>query len=480
MRKRNSLHAIAAIALLVTAGVARAQCVPAVRAISQPSAFPNLVAGPVATTGSIIGVAKSDTTTGAPAVFFSTYNTDLNPLTADRQIADSSAKIVALLWNGSEFGLFYQLPNYILMLQRIDTNGNSIGAAVSIVNHPWGGEDEVDVIWSPSRGAYGVARTVTNGPDRGVWMTVVSPAGSVVADSQLTLFFNIPAVPRAAALPGGAFAATWIRNGGPLFLSIVPASGFGPSFSVSDRTVTSAQVASDGNTIMVIFSSTTIVGMVTGTELRSSQFDLSGNRLTPDAPFLTGSGTDVIPLHLHWNPALSEWALTYNDAASGANGFPGEIHFRRFRSLDVIASDTLLSPDPVRGRLNAPYPIVFQNGAYYATIQRLLSRVEGSESYLLRICPFFVTARSNVALAQPFAPVTFTANGSGGTPPYQFTWNFGDNGIATGPAVQHLYSAPGTYTITLTGTDTAGATSITTTQVVIRVDTPGKRRAVRH
>ena len=290
MRKRNSLRAFAAVVLLVTAGRVRAQCVPAVRAVSQPGVFPNLVAGPVATTGSIIGVAKSDTTTGAPAVFFSTYDADLNPLTADRQIADSSARVVALLWNGSEFALFYQQPNSTLMMQRIDTNGNSIGSAVAIMNHPWGGEDEVDVIWSPSRNAYGVARTVTNGPDRGVWMTVVSRTGTVIADSQLTLFFNIPAVPRAAALPGGAFAVTWIRASGPLFLSIVPASGFGSSVSVSDRTVASAQVASDGKTIMVIFSSNTIVGMVTGTELRSSQFDLAGNRLTPDAPFLTGSG----------------------------------------------------------------------------------------------------------------------------------------------------------------------------------------------
>ena len=200
--------------------------------------------------------------------------------------------------------------------------------------------------------------------------------------------------------------------------------------------------------------------------------------MTPDAPFLTGSGTDVLPLHLQWNPALGEWALTYNDAASGLNGFPGEIRLRRFRSLSDIASDTLLSPDPVRGRLNAPYPIVFMNGAYYATIQRLLSRSDGSESYLLKLCPFFVTARGNTALTQPFSPVTFTANGSGGTPPYRFEWNFGDNGVAIGPVVQHLYSAPGTYTVTLTGTDTAGAVSISTTTVVI--STSGKRRAVRH
>jgi PKD repeat protein len=107
-----------------------------------------------------------------------------------------------------------------------------------------------------------------------------------------------------------------------------------------------------------------------------------------------------------------------------------------------------------------------------------LSRVEGSESYLLKICPFFVTARGDTPFSQPFTAVTFTANGSGGTPPYRFEWNFGDNGIATGQVAQHLYSASGTYTVTLTGTDTSGAVSITTTQVVIGAG--GKRRAVRH
>jgi hypothetical protein len=478
MRKRNALHVIAAIALLVMADVASAQCVAAVKAVSQPVVFPNLVAGPVATTGSIVGLAKSDATTGSPAIFFATYGADLTQLFADRQIADTSANITALLWDGSEFALFYQMPNYVLVMQRIDTSGNPIGAAVAITNHAWAGDDEVDVVWSPIRNAYGVARTVTNGPDRGLWLTIVSRTGSILADTQITLFTNIPVVPRVAALVGGSFAVSWLRASGPLVLSVVAPSGMTQSIVVSDRTVTNAQVATDGNAILVIFSSTTTSGMTTGTELRASQFDLAGNRVTPDSPFLTGSGTDILPLHLHWNPGLSEWALTYNDAASGLGGFPGEIRLRRFRSLDVIASDTLLSPDSFRGQLNAPYPIGFMNGAYYATIRRLLSRAEGSDSYLLKLCPFFVTGRSDLSVTQPFAAVKFTANGSGGTPPYRFTWNFGDNGVATGADAQHLYSAPGTYTVTLSGTDGAGAFSSTTTTVVIT--TVGKRRAVRH
>jgi hypothetical protein len=478
MRKRNSLYCIAALTLLLTAQAADAQCVPVVRAISQQSVFPNLIAGPVATNGSIIALAKTDATSGTPAIFFATYDANLNPLAADRRIADASANgAAALLWNGTDFALFYQSPNYILMMQRIDTNGSPVGAAVSLANHPWGADDDFDIVWSPSRNAYGLARNVTIGPDRGLWLTVVSKTGSVVADSQLTLFSAVPAGARAAALPNGSFAVTWLRIPSLPFLSVVSVSGLVTSVAVSERNVFSARVATDGTTILVIYSSSAIIAMTMGTELRASQFDLAGVRTRSDATFLTGTGTDIAPLNLQWNPTLSEWALTYIDAVFGFNSFP-QTRLRRFTSPVAVATDTALSPDPIHSRLNAPYPIVFMNGAYYASIQRVVSRIEGSESYLVKLCPFFVTSRTDSSFYAPFAPVTFTANGSGGTPPYRFEWNFGDNGLATGAVVQHLYSVSGTYTVTLTGTDAAGSVSVAKTTVV--VTTGGKRRAVRH
>jgi hypothetical protein len=477
MRERQGLRYTAAAALLFTAAVLRAQCVPLVRVVSQPGAFPSLVAGPIATNGSILGVAKTDTSSGAPAVYFATYDNNLNPITADSQVvAATTTGASALLWNGSEFAVFFQSPSLTLQFQRIDTFGNLIGSPISIVNHPSSPDDEFDVAWSPARNAYAIARTVTQGIDRGLWVTVVSPTGTILSDTQVSIFVAPPTQPHVFTLPDGSVGVVWTRSGdSPIFaLSLVSPTGLINSATISERNVTKAAVATDSSTILVIFSST-ISG---GTELRYAQFDTNVNRTRPDSSFLSGSGIDIVPSQLMWNPVLSEWALTYIDAAFGLTQFPGEMRLRRFASVGATTSDTLLSPNPLQSRLTAPYPIVFLNSGYVGSIQRVISRSEGSESYLVRLCPFFVTATADHPVWRPFVPVTFTASASGGSPGYIFDWQFGDNDSARGAVVQHVYQNPGTYTVTLTGFDAAGALAITKTTVVITVG--GRRRSVRH
>jgi hypothetical protein len=467
---------MAAACVLLAAGVAHAQCVTAESVISSAGSFPSRVAGPIATNGTIAGLAKSDVTTATPAIFFATYNANLNPLTADRQIADASANgATALIWNGSEFALFYQTPGFIPAFQRIDASGNPIGGPIAIANHPSSSDDEFDVAWSPVRNAYGIARTVSLGVDRGLWLTVVSPQGAVLSDPLFSLFIATPVSPRVTALPDGSFAVAWMRTGSDirsLALTIVTPTGAVLSNTVSERNVLGARLATDGNTILVIFSATT----TTGSELRFAQFGLTANKIISDSPFITGSGSDVLPLQLQWNPTLGEWTLVYSDAAFGFN-FPGATRLRHFASLTATPSDTLLSPDPIHSRLTAPYPIVFLGGGYIASIQRIISRQEGSESYLIKTCPFFVTASATPTVVRPFVPVTFTATPSGGTPGFEYQWQFGDNDVLKGQTVQHFYNLPGTYTVTLTGTDAAGAVSITHTTVVVGI---GKQRAVRH
>jgi PKD repeat protein len=69
---------------------------------------------------------------------------------------------------------------------------------------------------------------------------------------------------------------------------------------------------------------------------------------------------------------------------------------------------------------------------------------------------FAIIATNATSGIIPFT-VNATVNAIGGTPPYQFTWDFGDNTQqATGNIVSHTYSIPGTYVLKVTALDTYG------------------------
>jgi PKD repeat protein len=62
-------------------------------------------------------------------------------------------------------------------------------------------------------------------------------------------------------------------------------------------------------------------------------------------------------------------------------------------------------------------------------------------------------------------PVVFTASASGGTAPYTFSWDFGDETTGAGEQLSHTYSSPGAYTVLLTVTDLNGQTASMTHSV---------------
>jgi hypothetical protein len=57
-----------------------------------------------------------------------------------------------------------------------------------------------------------------------------------------------------------------------------------------------------------------------------------------------------------------------------------------------------------------------------------------------------------------YAPlgVEFGAAVSGGTPPYTYSWTFGDGQADSGASPSHTYQNPGTYTAMVTATDNCG------------------------
>lgn len=64
--------------------------------------------------------------------------------------------------------------------------------------------------------------------------------------------------------------------------------------------------------------------------------------------------------------------------------------------------------------------------------------------------------------------VTTTASASGGTSPYTHTWTWGDGSpTETGASLSHTYAADGSYTVTLSTTDSASGTVTATQQVMV-------------
>ena len=73
--------------------------------------------------------------------------------------------------------------------------------------------------------------------------------------------------------------------------------------------------------------------------------------------------------------------------------------------------------------------------------------------------PLTATASASRSAATAPAAVTFTGTASGGTSPFTFAWTFGDGGTSTSQSPSHTYTTAGTYTASLTVSDSAGHTA---------------------
>src|SRR5260370_1222942 len=140
---------LAAMMLAVAVELHADDCVAQNVSVAQPVVFPNHAAGAIATNGSVIGVAKG-ATDGSQAIYFATYDQSLNQLTPDVLVASQSVeRSMALLWNGTEFGLFYRTPGYELTLQRASANGALLGPPVAITPHGSFPHQVYEFVWDP-------------------------------------------------------------------------------------------------------------------------------------------------------------------------------------------------------------------------------------------------------------------------------------------------------------------------------------------
>jgi PKD repeat protein len=109
-------------------------------------------------------------------------------------------------------------------------------------------------------------------------------------------------------------------------------------------------------------------------------------------------------------------------------------------------------------------------GTYTSTFTASNGRSMDSESCTITVVAPPVAAAivsinsndSNVCLGET---VRFSSNVRGDTP-LDYTWNFGDGTTGSGANPTHVYSQPGTYTVSLTIRNNAGSDTATLTQTV--------------
>jgi PKD domain len=471
---------VAVLCGFLLAGTAAAQCVSTLVPVSQPVVFPNRAAGPLVWTGSQFGLAKQDADASTNAIWFAVYDTNLNQIHGDSLIAFTTlAGPRIVLWNGTEYAVFFQRADFQIVFQRVDANGNAIGGPSAVApGHPLGPGEEFDAAWDPSRKAYVVIHTIVTGFERGVWLTTVAPDGTQKSDDPITFFIADPVYPHVAVTSAGNIGIIFSRlvNGGQQELAFATVTPGTPPTNISTIRAggSNPRMATDGKFFFVVYTAPVTGGSV----LRSIKFDTAGRVVTADAQLLS-VGQDAIAFSVVANTTLGEWGVLYVSYPVGvANSSVGETRLRRIPFSGATQTDAPFASDGTKRNLAPQSELTWNGSAYAASIGRVLSRIEGTESYLARHCPFFVRAIATPAVSDPNVPVTLTVIPSGGVPPYSATWSFGDiSANQSGPVVTHTYRQTGTYTATVTATDTNGSTTTSTVTITIA---NLRHRAARH
>jgi PKD domain len=461
----------AAVLILFTAVAAVGQCVTTSRLISTKTSNPNLVAGPVAWTGSLLGVAKrqSDVDT---ALWFAVYDENLETVAPDRLVANDLREIVSLEWTGTEFGVFYRTPSSSMNLQRLSLMGDPIGGPIPITpDRTVYSADEIDVEWSTAADAYVIARNISQGRFKGMWVTYVSRDGTHRTDRRLPVFVSSQANLTLAVTSAGVAGLAYQNQSGGISLVRMTETATPVSNSVTGIAGNYIEIAAQGTRFVIVHN----VADGSTTELHWLVVDTSFQIVQPDALLLEGSGDDVYPMALV--SAGDELALAYVDAEEREDPLNRQYRLRRFTIDGVTLTDTPFAAAEFSSatRSESVYDFVWTGASYLQAAFR--SAPDRLNSHLLRYCPLRATISTDVAAGRPGEPVVFTANPAGGVPSYSYAWTFGDpTRIFRTQSVARTYEEPGSYTATLTVTDNAGATYTTTYTIdVITV----RRRAVR-
>jgi len=465
----------AAVLILFTAVAVAGDCVTMARLISTRASEPNLVAGPAAWSGSVLGVAKTQEGVET-AVWFAVYDEALQTLVPDRLIANDSRDIVGLEWTGTEFGLFYRTNTERLHLQRISMMGDPIGGPIAITpgRKVYTG-DEIDVEWNAVVDGYVVARDISQGAYKGLWVTFVSRDGTHRADRKLPVFVGPQANLSLSVTDTGVVGVFFTNTSAELLLARLTETGLPVAIAVTPTAGGYIETAALGDLFVVTHS----VPNGAKTEIRWLVVDTSHHIVRPEEVLVTGSGDDVWPLALIAND--EEIALAYIDAEDRDEPLGTAYRLRRFTAGGTTLSDTNFAAADIgsAARSESSHDFAWTGRSYLQAAFR--STPDRLNSHLLRYCPLRVSVDTDVASGRPGRPVVFTAFPDGGAAAYSYEWVFSNDPLQRvyrTQSVTRTYEEEGTYSAALLVKDSAGSTFSTT--YTINVVNSVRRRAARH
>ena len=157
----------------------------------------------------------------------------------------------------------------------------------------------------------------------------------------------------------------------------------------------------------------------------------------------------------------------------------GRIHLEidhDWQAAKYCASSTACDPNALNSQTTAEVTLIdFQGFVYWDgnNANSASHSFSGWELHPLTGWRIHQASSLNVGISfTPSSPVTgqvvtFNGTASGGTAPYTLSWTFGDGATSTGNPVTHTYTSSGSYTATLSVTDSKGATGAASTTVTV-------------
>ncbi len=468
------LRIAAAVLVLLGAFSGSAQCVSEIRDIT--GRLPSLEAGPVAWTGSVLGIAAIQRPTGAIWV---TIADERGTALYDRlRLPDTEGStLYALLTNGAEFSVWFRDRNRNLRMQRVSTTGDFIGEAIYALDDDIfiDDNDRVDVTWSSALNAYVLARSVTTTTPRELWLSVINANGTERSMSRIAADVGPDSFVRVAVTETGIIGVFYEGTSGNVRLVRVEPMVPNVSQNVWTPGGDDLVVAAYQNQFVLARS----VSENGRSYILSKIITTGGDEVRSESVLLEGSGVAVRAVSLLARD--TELALSYLDAPAGFELQRPRYRLFRFLPTGAPISDVFFAAtDPGLRRAATEFDFVWTGSAYVSAA--VLELGEADESYLIRYCPL---------AADIFGPrvvrrgekVAFTGDASGGVGPYTYEWRYQGGGFVAGPRLELTFTATGQFTFEVTVTDATGAQSAQffTIQVVEpSTPLPRKRRSVRH